>query len=363
MPALEILESKEISTRARHSIPSLDGLRAFSIALVILAHARQTRGFPTRIPLSVFNHGGLGVHIFFVISGFLITTLLIQERAETGGVSLKLFYARRTLRIFPAYYCLLAVIAAGAGMGWFSAPARNLLLAATYTTNYPSSGGEWITGHTWSLSVEEQFYLVWPLTIKLAGSRRAYWIAGLIAVISPLVCCELYLTNHRAAINYFPVVAAPIAGGCLLAGAMSWLRSRERILRWFRAPAGDVVLPLMILLDLLRFQHPKLNMLFGEPALTVGICYAIVRYTQFPDGCVASLLNAPAVAFAGRLSYSLYLWQQVFMFPSGTSVLQTFPLNVGAALCCALLSYYVIERPTDKLRKRLHPAASSATAL
>src|SRR5580704_3775925 len=131
MPALEILESKETSTAARHSIPSLDGLRAFSIALVIFGHARQTGGFPTWIPQPVANHGGLGVHIFFVISGFLITTLLIQERAETGGISLQLFYARRTLRIFPAYYCFLMAILAGHWMGWFDVGARNLLLAAT----------------------------------------------------------------------------------------------------------------------------------------------------------------------------------------------------------------------------------------
>jgi peptidoglycan/LPS O-acetylase OafA/YrhL len=303
--------------------------------------------------------------VFFVISGFLITTLLLEERAKTGGISLKLFYARRALRIFPPYYCFLLAVVAGNGMGWLHVPARNLVLAATYTTNYLSTGLghygadtplqiNWVTVHTWSLSVEEQFYLVWPLTILWAGSRRAFWIAGLVAIASPAADLELYLTGHRAALNYFPVVAAPIAAGCLLAGAMPWLRSREDRLRWFSAPVGGLVLPLIVVIDFVRYQHPRINLALGEPVMTLCICYALVRYTQFPGSFAGRLLNLPAVAFVGRLSYSLYLWQQLCMFPSGVAVLQRFPLNIGAAFCCALLSYYAIERPTDRMRKRLH---------
>ncbi len=353
------LESKEIRAHtSRRGIPSLDGLRFLSIALVILAHAKQTRGFPAWISSDVTGRGALGVQVFFVISGFLITTLIMQEQAQTGHLSLKLFYARRTLRIFPPYYCFLIAVVAGNWMGFFSVPAKTLLLAATYTSNYLSSGISWPTLHTWSLSVEEQFYLVWPVILVLAGSRRAFWIAGLVAAVSPLVCLELYVTDHRAALSYFPVVAAPIAAGCVLAGAMPWLRSREGILRWFRVPAGDLVLPLILWADFVRFHHPRINVALAEPVLTLGICFAIVRYTQFPASLAGRLLNVPALAFVGRLSYSLYLWQQLFMFQPGTGLLETFPFNIGAAFCCAVLSYYVIERPTDRMRKRLHPTAS-----
>ena len=127
----------------------------------------------------------------------------------------------------------------------------------------------------------------------------------------------LYLTNHRAAINYFRVVAAPIAAGCVLAGVLPWLRARNRLQRWFAVSAGDIILPLILALDFGRYNHPRFNLAFTEPALTLCICYAIVRYTEFPGGFIARLLNVPALAFAGRLSYSLYLWQQVFLNPAG----------------------------------------------
>jgi peptidoglycan/LPS O-acetylase OafA/YrhL len=89
------------SVKRARTIPSLDGLRTVSVALVILAHAQGTRGFPGWIPRSVADRGTLGVHVFFIISGFLITTLLTEEFSGTGAISLGLFYARRTLRIFP----------------------------------------------------------------------------------------------------------------------------------------------------------------------------------------------------------------------------------------------------------------------
>lgn len=327
-----LLESKDIHARpAGRGIPSLDGLRAFSIALVVLAHAQQTRGFPAWISSNLTGRGALGVHVFFVISGFLITTLLLEERAKTGGISLKLFYARRALRIFPPYYCFLLAAAAGTWIGRLHVPARNLLMAATYTTNYLSTGINWVTVHTWSLSVEEQFYLVWPLTILWAGSRRAFWIAALVAIVSPAINVELYRAGHPEALNYFPVVAAPIAAGCLLAQAMFRLRGQMDILRWFRAPLGGLVLPLILCIDFVRYDHPRINLALAEPLMTLCICYAIVRYTQFPDTFAGRLFNLPAVAFAGRLSYSLYLWQQLCMFPHGAGLLQTFPLNIGVA--------------------------------
>jgi hypothetical protein len=189
----------------------------------------------------VTEHGTLGVHIFFIISGFLITTLLVEEQARTGDISLGLFYARRTLRIFPPFYCFLAIIAVATWMGFLNVSLKNFLFAGTYTMNYMTTGGTWITGHIWSLSVEEQFYLAWPLTMKLAGLRRAWWIAGALAVTAPLVCLALYLIDSdlgsRVAM-YFPFVADSIAAGCIVSGVLPWLRRRERIYRWFAAPAG-----------------------------------------------------------------------------------------------------------------------------
>lgn len=345
----------------RRTIPSLDGLRAISIALVILSHAQGTQGFPTWIPRSVADHGALGVHIFFVISGFLITSLLLEEHGGTGSISLSKFYARRTLRIFPPFYIFLTVLAFGSWAGLLSVPLGNLLFAATYTMNYMTTGGMWITGHIWSLSVEEQFYLTWPLTMKFAGPERSCWIAATLAISAPLACLALYLINPNVgspATKYFPFVADSIAAGCVLAGLLPSLRYRQRILRWFAAPLGGLIIPLILTLDLGR-SHPRLHLAFTETALNLCICCAIVRYTEFPNLLAGRVLNNPSVAFVGKISYSLYLWQQIFMNPFGTHLMQTFPINVGASIACALVSYYLIELPTTGMRRRFQSMVST----
>ena len=120
----------------------------------------------------MIDHGRLGVQIFFVISGFLITSLLLREKESTGSISLKLFYARRTLRIFPAFYLFFITIAVLSYLRLIELPRYDLLHAATYTMNY-SGNGTWWMGHLWSLSVEEQFYFVWPSLMFLIGTRNA----------------------------------------------------------------------------------------------------------------------------------------------------------------------------------------------
>ncbi len=322
----------------------------------MLAHAQGTPGFPTWIPSALTNHGKLGVHIFFVISGFLITTLLMEEQSKTGVISLGLFYARRTLRIFPPLYGFLAVIAIAAWLGALKVPAANFLAAVTFTMNYfPME--VWVTNHLWSLSVEEQFYLVWPLTLKLAGIRQALWMAAMVAAAAPLTCLGVYLVNTNAGASlsmYMPFVADAIAAGCVLAGIRPWLRVQPGF-RWFASPAGGLVIPVILLLDLGR-NHPRIHFGITETVLNLCICYAIVRYTEFPRGFAGKLLNLPGISYVGRLSYSLYLWQQIFMNPDDPRHL--FPINVAESFGCALLSYYLIELPASKFRQKFKHTAS-----
>lgn len=151
--------------------------------LVILGHAHGTRDFPSWIPRLVTDHAALGVQIFFVISGYLITTLILDEKRKRGTISLKLFYARRTIRIFPPFYLFLLVLTGGVWAGMFQLPKYNLLFAAGYVMNFVPAGiGAWATGHLWSLSAEEQFYLVWPAVLKFAGKTRALSLAAVVAV-------------------------------------------------------------------------------------------------------------------------------------------------------------------------------------
>ncbi len=236
-------------------------------------------------------------------------------------------------------------------------PVSNLILAATYTMNYATSG-LWTTGHIWSLSVEEQFYLIWPVTLCLLGTKRAIRAAALLGIAAPIVCLVVYVFGNayfgRVSMA-FPFVADSIAFGCVPGSGASETQADSRIRsnsvllrRRLRAPLPSS------LSDCLR-NRPRLHLAFGELLLNVSICYCVARYTQFPNLPGSGLLNTRFLTLIGRLSYSLYLWQQPFMNRFGVSTLQVFPLNVLAACSCAALSYYLIEQPFAAMRKNFRP--------
>ncbi len=165
----------------RNRIPSLDGLRAISIALVILSHFASNFGLEI-----AYAVGNLGVRIFFIISGFLITLILVNEVDETSTLNLKKFYFRRTLRIFPAYYFYICVLLIFTILGLCKIPLDCFLSPITYTSNYFASGN-WELGHSWSLSVEEQFYLIYPGIFLFYGISKTKNILLFIVLITPLI--------------------------------------------------------------------------------------------------------------------------------------------------------------------------------
>jgi peptidoglycan/LPS O-acetylase OafA/YrhL len=217
------------SAKAGH-VPSLDGLRALSISLVFLGHLNGTRGFAT-FDLGIGNYAQLGVVVFFVISGFLITRLMLLERIKNGRVSLKLFYERRALRLFPASYTFIAIVSLLTLAGVFHLRPTDLWHAATYTVNFLPNRGKQI-GHLWSLSVEEQFYMIWPLTFVLFGPKRAGWVIFGVILFGPVArsCDWLFLrgTPYHD-LEMFPMVADSLAMGCLLAKVSGWLETK----RWY----------------------------------------------------------------------------------------------------------------------------------
>src|SRR5262249_1060512 len=151
---------------SKDRIAVLDGLRGFSILLVVAGHLAGTRGFPLRENFLSSSLALLGVRVFFVISGFLITQILLEELAESGTVQLGRFYFRRTLRIFVPYYAFLIALFALERAGVILVGPNDFQAAATYTTNY-NPHAAWQLAHTWSLSVEEQFYLLLPAPLPL----------------------------------------------------------------------------------------------------------------------------------------------------------------------------------------------------
>jgi peptidoglycan/LPS O-acetylase OafA/YrhL len=355
-------QKSDNSLTGNGTIPSLDGLRGLSIALVILAHLQHTKAFPASLSSPWFDHGVLGVRIFFVVSGFLITRLIVQEMQRTGGLSIKLFFIRRALRILPPFYVYFAVVVLASALHWLDIPARNLLYAATYSINYVVVDGRWETGHLWSLAVEEQFYLLWPLTIRMLGLRRALLMAATVALAAPYGLLVLFLHGSRVyllATTTFPFVFDGIAAGCLLGGYIERLRASPWFMRLI-SNRGGALAPLAILgLDCID-HHSRLYHAFAQLAISGGICYCVARYTSLVGSPGARLLAWRPLVWTGRRSYSLYLWQQLFLDPYQHTVLQVFPVNVVCAVACAACSYRFIERPLNELRRRYRAGRRAA---
>lgn len=336
-------------------IPSLDGLRAISIAMVLVAHLAGTRGFPISAATGNFwALGELGVHVFFVISGFLITGLLLDELARTGRIRLGRFYFRRTLRIFPPYYALLAALVAAQALGWLALNQGDALHALTYTSNY-DAGRSWSVGHTWSLAVEEQFYLLWPATLVLLGLRRGIAAAAGVVLLVPVIrVAELHLLpgladgiGHR-----FETVADAIAIGCVLAGTREQLHRSRAYMALLSSPFF-VVVPLLGLAGNLTHEHAHVSFLLGRPLANVATALCLDWAVTFHEGRIGRVLNAAPLVFVGWLSYSIYLWQQPFLNRASDAAVTSAPLNIALACACALASYYVVERPALQLRRRI----------
>lgn len=334
-----------------HRIPSLDGLRAIAITLVIGAHAAQ-RGAPwiPPRPAGYLNFlSFVGVKIFFVLSGFLITSLLLAELRSTGTLSLRGFYWRRTLRIFPAMYVFLIVI----GVGYLIGIVRihgdspfKIVSAAAYVSDYiPLTG--WPLHHTWSLSVEEQFYLLWPAALLVSGLRKA-WILPVGLILLALVSRAVSFDEFR-----FDSVSDSLAVGCLVAIYRTPLESA--LLRaWPSVIRGKILILLPILLLPLAnpySRHPYFSYLVGIPLLNAALGIAMLGVIVQPP----AWLNTPPMVGLGRLSYSLYLWQQPWVTDPRSGWLW-----LPAALLCAWLSFRFIERPVIRWRDVRVPASPAS---
>jgi peptidoglycan/LPS O-acetylase OafA/YrhL len=339
----------------RSRIPSLDGLRAVAVILVVFSHLAGTRGFPLPARLvDEIDPGALGVRVFFVISGFLISRILFDELATTGRVRLGRFYFRRTLRIFPPYYVFLAAVVAMMGVGLLQIPARDVLAAVTYTANYFPER-TWKLSHTWSLAVEEHFYLVWPAVLALLGRRRGLIIAAGFVALAPGLRVVYWLFAPSLEIPVrSETIADAVAIGCLLAGLRESLHARDWYRRLLASPAMVAVPLAAVVAHGLEFWRP-LDFVLGYTIANIGIALAIDRVVTHPHDRVGRVLNSRVMVAIGLISYSIYLWQELFLDRYCSRTACAFPYNLGVTLLAALASYCVVERPSLALRKWLEP--------
>ncbi len=351
-------------------IPSLDGLRALSIFLVLALHTLQRFSLSHHVGFmwyAIFD-GATGVHIFFVISGYLITSLLLNEQQKRGSISMRGFYLRRAMRILPPLYAYVAVMVL---LGWAGRLVLNrvdILSALFFVHNYISVV-MWSLEHFWSLSTEEQFYLIWPAVLLfclrkrgVAGRLAAGKIALAVILVSPFVrvYCYRFAANTYVHDPYgFHYNADCLMFGCIVA----LLQGTPRFERVYAFATRIWWIPPAVILLSDTLQARFLNywqMPFGFTVCGTGIAFFLLWCVRNPTSAVGRILNARPIVHIGVLSYSIYLWQTLFLnydnvpvFGQSLKLLTIFPFSWLAILAVAELSFYLVERPSLHLRNRL----------
>jgi peptidoglycan/LPS O-acetylase OafA/YrhL len=323
-------------------------MRAVAVSFVCISHLI---GGPSA-PLDL---GTIGVRVFFVLSGFLITTLLLNEYDRHGTINLPRFYFRRALRIFPAYYAYLAVIAVAGAWGVIALHRNDLLYGLTYTVNYFMPSSSVFVQHAWSLAIEEQFYLLWPALLVLAGRRRGLQIALLYICLAPIIRVIVHESlpdAMKGTIRYrFETVADALAVGCVLAA----YRARLWAIPWYQrlvSTAWFWLVPLAVI-GLSFIKSHAFQAIVGASIMNLLIVVMVDRGMRLSTDPIGRLLNTKAFVATGVLSYSIYLWQQPFLATHQVAWWAAMPTSIGLVVLAALASYFLIERPALALRARL----------
>lgn len=338
----------------RRTFGSLDGLRAISILGVLFHHTGGSTS------TGAWTRGHLGVDLFFVISGFLIVTLLLRERAHTGTISLRAFYARRSLRILPLYYAVLLgtfVLTLGSDGAGARTYREGLPWALLYLTNWHVVQG--MLSITWSLSAEEQFYLCWPLVQKHGGRLAVPVLVMLLAV-----CIALQLVHAAqgvpAGLPDFLQQASftPILLGVGLAHLLHRGGSHAVVLRALGARAAA---PLCLALLATCVVWPGddvdgMHRLLAHLTMTALVASCVIR----EDHGLAGMLRLRPLAWIGVLSYGIYLLHGPAMHLSAALVQPPargpaplhFAVSTATSIGIAWVSYRWFETPFLRLKQR-----------
>jgi len=341
-------------------LPVLDGLRGVAIATVFLVHLYSP----------VFPGGGSGVMLFFVLSGFLITKLALEEADRTGGLSLAQFYIRRVFRIFPPLFVMLAflLVASFTFMSDVGDPLRREIALAG-----GSMGNLWpvfygfeprgALAHTWSLGIEEQFYFVWPVVLCAvpmafrATRRFAMWFGAVAlasVVLGRVLVAGVLDYPHWLSIPFLDFQG--LALGCLLAAVLHTDDAgRWRLPRWLFALACVAVT-----FDLFLADWYLAHDTYDIRGVGLSACFAIIlaELVTKPTSVFAAPLQSAPMRWLGALSYSLYLWHAtIFTILSGERYpdaprLLLVASKVVLSFALAWLSYRLIEQPAIKFGRR-----------
>lgn len=346
-------------------MPTLDGWRALAILAVIFFHdSIHTAGvLNTRW---LHEYGGLGVDVFFAISGVLICSRLMDEERIHGKISLKDFYIRRAFRILPPAFLYLGVVSILSAFSVIEVTrgelaesllfCRNTTHFLTLTANY---AGHWYTGHFWSLSLEEQFYLLLPTLLVLVTKRYRAHVLGVLAVAVMIHRAVLLQTREWWSVEYHPDIRIDaLLVPAMIAILASLPQIRPLFQRFLRVwPLGVVLFLCLVPLGMDTAWQATV-FIWLLPLIILGS-------VLHPGNVLGRLLEWSVLRYIGRISYSLYLWQQLFFtghflgdwHPLGR--LQSWPWRLAITFALAILSYHLMERPMMTLGRKLAPPATA----
>ncbi|MEO8882199.1 MAG: acyltransferase [Devosia sp.] len=340
----------------------LDGWRAIAVFVVIQSHLIGFRHDPAWLKLlgRWMPAGQIGVLIFFFISGFVISRGALAEIDKTSAFSLPAFYIRRAFRIIPPLVLYLVVCLGLGALGLVDFHINNAIPAFFYVCNIgPLNQCVWLAGHTWSLAFEEQFYLLFPILISLFILHRRPFIPHLVIVLAfclaPLIFPVSYIGWFSFVLTY-----ALFTGGCLAA------RYEAVIARVFvrYANIGFAVAAVAILVTPFTLPVPILADYY--PLTFIVTIPVMVLCSGWAHGAVRTVLSNRVLGYLGRISYSIYLWQELATSElfRNQSLLVELAAIVGIVALSAVL-FEVMEKPLIQLGRRLSrlvaPAHSEAT--
>jgi len=338
-------------------IPALDGIRAIALLLVLFSHSVIFDQF-TWLHSVGLELGYAGVSIFFVLSGYLITRLLIQEEEKTGSISLNLFYIRRAFRLLPALWLYLLLVwilwikGLLPGNPWYS-----FITSLLYIRNLIGHGDA--TNHLWSLSIEEQFYLVWPIAIAIFPKQNLRRFLIALVIICIVVVWRCYAINNNLA-TYGNVYIrtdfrfdSPLIG-CTIALLESI--SPRVFTRFNSSPfrsdlwllTGVVLLTFWIMIQL------QMGRIWGIDSTVTSLISGVIIISQIVnnDSFSKQVLTVPPLMSIGKISYGVYLWQGLFLgsqlAPLG--FMRKFPTGLLLSFSSALISYFLLEKPLLRIK-------------
>lgn len=346
------MEILNLSKRVNR-IASLDGFRAISIILVVFSHFRFLDWFPSSM-YAFAKQCDVGVNVFFVISGFLITTLLLKEQQKEKTISLKKFFIGRAFRILPVFFVYFMFICIYNYFVDLEISKTNFIHAITFTANFDQDRN-WFLGHFWTLAVEQQFYLFWPLTLLLFRKNLKMITLAFIAY-SCIVRVIVYKFHLDPTIFLHPFFAV---SDSILIGAFTAILYQEHPQHFAKKIFNNYYLQVIAVLLIIFFVNASANgrfalisLPFGNTIIAFAIMYLILSYIDIRTNLVYKFLNAKLIVHIGVLSYSIYIWQQFFFGKDYISFLGNFPLNIVLIYLVSLASYYLLEKPLIGLRKR-----------